>query len=133
MAEIVHDVAPGAELAFNTADGGIASFAQGIINLAKANCDVIVDDVSYFAEPFFQDGIIAQAVDQVKKKGVTYVSAAGNEGVNSYESVYRPTLVEPLGKGNGFAHNFSGPGTTPRYFEPVYIPPEGGILVASFQ
>ncbi|HMH23460.1 MAG TPA: S8 family peptidase, partial [Puia sp.] len=58
---------------------------------------------------------------------------AGNEGVNSYESVYRPTLVEPLGPGGGFAHNFSGPGTTPRYFQPIYIPPNGGVLIASFQ
>ncbi|HZE86219.1 MAG TPA: hypothetical protein VE035_17990, partial [Puia sp.] len=132
MAEIVHDVAPGAEIAFHTASGGQAVFAQGIVNLAKRGSDVIVDDVSYFAEPFFQDGIIAQAVNQVKKKGATYFSAAGNEGVNSYESIYRPTLVEPVGPGNGFAHNFSGPGTPPRYAQPIYIPP-GGVLIASFQ
>lgn len=39
--------------------------------------NVIVDDVIYFGEPFFQDGLIAQAVDIVTKAGVVYVSAAG--------------------------------------------------------
>ena len=41
-----------------------ASFAHGIIALADAGAKVINDDVLYFAEPMFQDGIIAQAVDQ---------------------------------------------------------------------
>lgn len=65
MAEIIHDVAPGAAVAFNPAFNGEAGFAQGIINLAAAGCRVIVDDIIYSAEPFFQDGIVAQAVDQV--------------------------------------------------------------------
>jgi subtilisin family serine protease len=132
MIEIVHDVAPGAELAFHTADNGQADFAQGIVQLANNGCDVIADDVFYYAEPFFQDGIIAQAVDQVKGQGVAYFSAAGNESIRSYESVYRPTTVEPLGPGNGMAHNFSGPGDAPRYFQPIYIPP-GGSIISSFQ
>lgn len=132
MAEIVHDVAPGAQLAFHTADFGQADFAQGIVQLSNAGCDVIADDVVYFAEPFFQDGIIAQAVDQVKKQGVTYFSSAGNESVRSYESDYHPSTVEALGPGNGTAHNFSGPGDAPRYFQPIYIPP-GGTFISSFQ
>ncbi len=132
MLEIVHDVAPGASLAFHTADNGQADFAQGILQLASAGCNVIADDVIYYAEPFFQDGIIAQAVDQVKSQGVTYFSAAGNESIRSYESPYRGSTQEVLGAGNGTAHNFSGPGDAPRYFQPMYIPP-GGIFIASFQ
>ncbi len=72
MLQIVHDVAPGASLAFNTAFLGTANFAQGIVNLANSGSKVIVDDVIYFAEPMFQDGIIAQAVDTVKGNGVAY-------------------------------------------------------------
>lgn len=132
MMEIVHDVAPAAQLAFYTADFGQADFANGIVQLANNGCDVIADDVMYFAEPFFQDGIIAQAVDYVKSKGVTYFSAAGNQSIRSYESDYHPTTVEALGPGNGTAHNFSGPGDPPRYFQPIYIPP-GGSLISSFQ
>ncbi|HWK08241.1 MAG TPA: T9SS type A sorting domain-containing protein [Puia sp.] len=132
MAEIVHSVAPGSELAFYSADFGQADFASGIVKLANAGCDVIADDVIYFAEPFFQDGIIAQAVDQVKSQGVTYFSSAGNESIRSYESDYRPSTVEILGPGNGTAQNFSGPGDAPRYLEPIYIPP-GGSIISSFQ
>jgi hypothetical protein len=132
MLEIIHDVAPGAELAFHTANNGQADFANGIRRLADAGCKVIVDDVIYFAEPFFQDGIIAQAVDEVKKKGVAYFSSAGNSSRRSYESDYRASTVEPVGAGNGTAHNFSDPDSTPRYLQPVFIP-KGGTFIASLQ
>ncbi|MDQ3776293.1 MAG: S8 family serine peptidase [Pseudomonadota bacterium] len=86
MMEIIHDVAPGASQAFHTAFEGQASFAQGIIDLANAGAKLINDDVIYFAEPFYQDGIIAQAVDTVKGMGVAYFSSAGNEDRKAYES-----------------------------------------------
>ncbi len=133
MMEIVHDVAPGSNLAFYTADNGEADFAQGIQTLADKGCKVIGDDIYYFDEPFFQDGIIAQSVDLAKKRGVTYFSAAGNQSIRSYESNYRPTTVEPLGPGGGTAHNFSAPGDAPVYFQPLYVPTGGGQLIISFQ
>ncbi len=86
MLEHIHDIAPGAQLYARTAFDGIADFAQGILDLAAAGCDVIVDDVTYFAEPFFQDGLIAQAVDSVVRAGKVYFTAAGNSGRKSYES-----------------------------------------------
>ena len=132
MMEIVHDVAPGSHLAFYTADEGEADFAQGIQTLTDKGCKVIGDDVFYYDEPFFQDGIIAQSVDLAKKRGVTYFSAAGNQSIRSYESDYRPSNVEPFGPGVGTAHNFSAPGDTPRYAQPLYVP-SGGVIVMSFQ
>jgi len=132
MAEIVHDVAPAAAITFHTAYLGQANFAQGIQELADKGCQVMVDDVLYYDEPFFQDGIIAQSVDQAKKKGVSYFSAAGNSYNNSYESEYRGSNVQLLGAGNGTAHNFSAPGDLPRYYQPIYIP-LGGSFIASFQ
>ena len=81
MLEIVHDLAPGAELGFATAFASPASFAQNILDLRSvAGCDVIVDDVIWFNEPVFQDGIIAQAVDTVVADGAVYFSSAGNFG-----------------------------------------------------
>ena len=70
MLQVVHDVAPGASLAFYTAENSEADFATGIGKLAAAGAKVIADDVGYFDEPFFQDGLVAQAVDAVEAQGV---------------------------------------------------------------
>ena len=80
MLEIVHDMAPGASLYFATAFGGVAQFATNIINLRAAGCDIIVDDVTYYNEGAFQDGPIAQAVNQVTAAGALFFSSAANSG-----------------------------------------------------
>lgn len=140
MMEIIHDVAPGAEMAFYTAYNGQADFAQGILQLANAGCNIIVDDVSYFGEPFFQDGIIAQAADEaVKKYKVAYYSSAGNAANQSYESEFRTTgdtllLVNPYQGyvyGDYVMHDFDpGPGID--YFQKISFPP-GYSLRYAFQ
>jgi subtilisin family serine protease len=87
MLQIVHDLAPDAHLAFATAFKSEESFAQNIERLARpaseggAGADVIVDDVAWFEEPFFQDGPVAAAVNRVTSEGVSYVSAAGNDNL----------------------------------------------------
>lgn len=84
MAQIVHDLAPGANLAFATAFTGETAFAENIEELAKspaeggAGAKVIVDDVAYPGEPFFQEGPIAVAVRHATEAGATYFSSAGN-------------------------------------------------------
>lgn len=91
MLQIVYDVAPSAKLAFATAFLGEIEFANNIRKLrTDANCDVICDDVFYTSEPFFSDGIIAQAVDDVVTSNVlagkkcSYFSAAGNQQGGGY-------------------------------------------------
>ncbi|HYQ79651.1 MAG TPA: S8 family serine peptidase [Solirubrobacterales bacterium] len=79
MLQIVHDVAPEADLAFHSAFNGELDFAAGIEDLAAAGADAIVDDVGYFEEPFFQEGPVAAAVTAASEAGSTYLSAAGNE------------------------------------------------------
>lgn len=93
MAQIVHDIVPKAKLAFNSAFNGEIAFAEGIRNLAKptglggAGAKLIVDDVSYFAEPFFQDGPVAVAIGEVVgKQGVTYLTSAGNDNLLNAEN-----------------------------------------------
>jgi hypothetical protein len=80
MLEIVHDLAPGAQLLFATAFNGQASFASNIQALRQAGADIIVDDVGYFAEAVLQDDNVAAAVDAVVADGALYFSAAGNDG-----------------------------------------------------
>ena len=78
MLEIVHDLAPDAQLYFSTADPSVSAFAQNIRDLRAAGCDIIVDDVFYFNESPFQDGPVAQAVNDVISSGALYFSSAGN-------------------------------------------------------
>ena len=136
MAQIVHDLAPQARLGFATALGGeinfanniraLAGFASAPNTVAGFKADVIVDDIIYFAEPFFQDGIVAQAVDEVAAAGVSYFSSAGNTpATQSYDA--RPNIVpgtasswagtnlnfadvDPALYAGGF-HNFAAGGT----------------------
>jgi hypothetical protein len=96
MLELIHDIAPGAQLYFATAIqppvGCITCFAQNIRDLRAAGCDIIVDDVMYFVETPFQDGqgpgvssptnggVVTQAVNDVTAAGALYFSSAGNSG-----------------------------------------------------
>ena len=90
LMQIIHDIAPGADLAFHTAFDGLANFVQGIRDLANTGADVIVDDIIFLSEPLYQDGLIAQAVDEVAfGDDVVYVSSAGNAGQDAYAQRYR--------------------------------------------
>ena len=80
MMENIQDLAPGAQLYFATAFNGEAQFAANITALAAAGCTIIVDDVGYFDEPVFQDGIISQAINTFVSGGGIYFSAAANSG-----------------------------------------------------
>ena len=70
MAELIHDLAPGADLVFHTAWRSQSDFASGITELRNCGADVIVDDVGYMNEPLFQDGFIAQAAQDAFDAGV---------------------------------------------------------------
>ncbi len=106
MLQIVHDVAPGAALSFHTGFISAGNFAQGIKLLQQDTCDAIVDDVTYITEPYFEDGVVAKAVDLVASQGVSYFSAAGNFGNKSYQSTFS-TAAAPAGI-TGVAHDFGG-------------------------
>ncbi len=80
MLEIVHDLAPDADLYFATGFSGQAQFAANIEALCEAGADVIVDDIGYYLEANFQDGIIAQGVNAATADGCYFFSAAGNDG-----------------------------------------------------
>jgi subtilisin family serine protease len=103
MMQIIHDVAPGAALSFYSAFNGQEDFANGILQLAADGAKVIVDDVRYLDEPAFENGVIAKAVNTVKKQGVTYFTSAGNDGRMSYESAFRPSTVNGA---EGIRHDF---------------------------
>ena len=108
MLQIVHDIAPGAQLAFRTGFLGEQDMALGISELGDALCNMIVDDISYITEPFFRDGVISQTIDSVVNEGVTFFSSAGNFGNYSYAADFNgmaaPSTI------TGEVHDFSGSG-----------------------
>ena len=108
MSQIVHDVAPGASISFHTAFTSEEDFAAGITALADDGAKVIVDDVGYFDEPMFEDGVIAKAIDAVAARGVAYFSAAGNEARHSYQAKFRPSGRNGLA---GMRHDFDRGGS----------------------
>ena len=113
MLQIIHDVAPKAELAFRTGLISSVDFANGIVELQQAGCDIIVEDITYISEPFLHDGVVAQAVETVVDQGVSYFTAAGNFGNKSYESPFNTGSV-PTGL-IGSAHNFATSGSEDIY------------------
>ena len=80
LLEIVHDLAPKAELYFATGNGGQARMAENIEALCEAGANVIVDDIGYTNEAAFQDGIVAQGVNAAVNDGCYFFSAGGNDG-----------------------------------------------------
>ncbi|BAJ73726.1 subtilisin-like serine protease [Microbacterium testaceum StLB037] len=79
MVQLVHGIAPGAELAFASVDEGhAASVIEAIEMLVADGADVIVDDVEPKNEPVFQRSPVGEAIARANAAGVAYFSAAGN-------------------------------------------------------
>ncbi|HWY77035.1 MAG TPA: S8 family serine peptidase, partial [Verrucomicrobiae bacterium] len=124
MMDVVHRIAPGAQLYFATGDPSQAQMASNILALAAAGCRIIVDDISYGGEfPFQESQPIAQAVQTVSDQGVLYFSSAANSGnedsgtSGTWEGDFADggavgSPITGTGKGGGFesgrVHNFSG-------------------------
>ncbi len=127
MLQIIHDVAPKAELAFRTGYISPGDFAQGIEELQQDSCDIICDDITFITEPFLSDGQVAKAVNKVNALGVTYFSAAGNFGNKSYSSTFNPAPVPASLKGN--AHDFGGGDR----FQKISLQPGNYTIVLQWQ
>jgi len=120
MLENVHDIAPGAALAFATATGppgaiagaGQLTFAKNIRDLATAGSTLIADDIGYRNELYYQDSAIQDSVNAVTAQGVVYASAAGNSADSGYQSNFRGVNATVTGIGAGRFHNFDPTGAT---------------------
>ena len=115
LLEIVHDLAPGADLYFATGSGGQARMAVNIEALCEAGANVIVDDIGYLHEAAFQDDIVAQGVNAAVADGCVFFSAGGNDGnlTNGTSGVWEGdyatgTSLIVDGETLGVRHDFGG-------------------------
>ena len=130
--EIVHALAPGASLYFATGANSAASFADNILALRAAGCDIIVDDIGYESEAPFQDDLLSQAVIQVTANGALFFSAGGNTGnlASGTASVWEGDFVDggpatgPVGGRGGRVHAFPLPGGQTQNYDTASTPSE---------
>ena len=115
LLEILHDLAPGAELYFATGLGGQARMAVNIEALCEAGANVIFDDIGYLYEAAFQDDIVAQGVNAAVADGCVFFSAGGNDGnlTNGTSGVWEGdyaagSALEVDGRRVGTKHDFGG-------------------------
>lgn len=130
MLEIIQDVAPLSNLAFATAFGGVGGFINNIQALADAGCKVITDDVRYFGEPVYEDGPIAQKVNEVATTNdVVYTSSAGNNNPETYSTdLYVGMTPTTLTQLTGTVHNF-GTQASPDDNQSFSAPTGAGVSV----
>ena len=92
MAEIIHAIAPGATIVFQTPRvepqaNNVAAFGQAVKDLQAQHVQIIVDDIGLFSgtpathlvpEPSDPAGAANRAIDAAVQSGISYFSAAGN-------------------------------------------------------
>lgn len=111
MLELIHDIAPGANLLFHGAGIGEATFANAVNNLVAAGADIIVDDINGLTtESWFADGAAAAAITNAMNAGVFYVSSAGNRGDNAFEAPSNFVVNQNVFGNVGTFHDFDGAG-----------------------
>ncbi|MFA5374132.1 MAG: GLUG motif-containing protein, partial [Dehalococcoidia bacterium] len=129
MLEIIHDLAPGANLAFYSPSSS-SDMIVGIGALESAGCNIIVDDITCSDEPKFEDGPIAQRASNFVNAGGIYVASAGNERLRHYSSPYNQSACT-LG-GYPYAHDYNYPGFPPDWSNNFTIP-NGSSIIAVLQ
>src|SRR5262249_60821552 len=110
MIEIVRTLAPGASVLFSEGLTSSLAFIESVACLRAAGARVIVDDIGFYDEPFFEDGPVARAVREAVQAGVSFHSAAGNDANRHYEATFRAA-------GNAGYHDFGGGGGAGNYTE----------------
>jgi Ca2+-binding RTX toxin-like protein/subtilisin-like proprotein convertase family protein len=142
MAQIIHDIAPGADIGFHAAGSTEASFITAVNQLASGAAmnplnaaDIIVDDIFIREEAMLRDSQLSQAVDAYVAGGGAYFSAAGNDADLSYEAAFDldgTSYLAPAGPFlGGFRHDFD-PGAGVDFLQQVTIA-EDNWLDISFQ
>jgi len=112
MLHIIHDIAPGAQLGFQSGTLSLNKFVVGINQLSINGYQVLVDDITFLTESFFQrSGPAFEAIEAHvnRSPGNSYFTSAGNFSDKSWMNIFNPMIlpdgsVYPAGT-TGWIHN----------------------------
>ena len=123
MMEVIHDLAPGAELAFAAATDSDSLFSAIRWLIDVHDVDVIVSDLNDYSENFFGRDALTQLIeDEIDKHDVVYVQAAGNDGERTYqEPLFFDTRTLPGESTPRTLHRFGGTPSDPSSILPVTL------------
>ncbi|HEV2351830.1 MAG TPA: S8 family serine peptidase [Terriglobia bacterium] len=140
LLEIIHDIAPGAQLSFANADTDIA-FNQAVNKLAASN-DVVMDDLAFIG--LAADGTsdvstnTANALNSAVNPIRAYVTSVGNTADGHYYGTYTDSGVNgtTVGLPNGDLHLFQQSADTtdvlglgPKPYNVIDLPTSGEVII----
>jgi hypothetical protein len=100
MLEIIHDMAPGADLYFAASGADQTSFGNAVAALHLQGCDIICDDVGWYTDPFFEHSPTGMLIGNLQTlRDYLHVSAAGNDAQLHHQQLFSDTFPSPGGDG----------------------------------
>ncbi|MEM1067333.1 MAG: S8 family serine peptidase, partial [Planctomycetota bacterium] len=125
MMEVIHDLAPGAELAFASANDTDSLLAAVAWMTEVQDVDVIVSDVVDYTESVFTAGPFTRYLaEQIEEHDVLFIQAAGNDGQRAYRDTLSLINVAEAGNATRRLHRFGGSDEVPITTIPVTLAPQ---------
>jgi hypothetical protein len=148
MLEIVHDLAPGAQLYFSNGDPSM--YFEAAVDYLAANTDIVVTDISYLSPPFDGTSAVSQGLSDALNDNGNPVrgifASVGNYAQDHYQGQYTSSGTDGSSITGlpGNLHLFAGMGdiqTTPdatadtegfgnSIFDPLVVVPPGQEIEA---
>ncbi|HZY43406.1 MAG TPA: S8 family serine peptidase [Anaerolineae bacterium] len=91
VAEIIHDVAPDAEIFLAYYDGGDVSMGNAVDWLVSQGVQIISHSAGGMAAPMDGTGRDAEIVDRVTSAGILWINSAGNSANEHYRGAFTDT------------------------------------------
>ena len=142
LLEVVHDLAPAAQLAFANADTDLA-FNQAVNYMASTN-DVVMDDLGFYGTAYDGTSSISSntsgALNNSANRIRAYVTAVGNAADEHYIGSYLDSGVDGTAIGGittgGHLHQFQQTADTtdvlalgPRPYNVISLPTSGEVVI----
>jgi subtilisin family serine protease len=94
VAEVIHDVAPDAELYLAYYDGGDVSMGNAVEWLLRQGVNIISHSAGGLAAPMDGTGRDDELVRLATDNGVLWINSAGNNGTQHYSAAYADTNLD---------------------------------------